>query len=132
MNKKILTVTVIVVILLAIIGTVLYLYNRNASYEEYIQPDNSHVSIIQGSDGTAYVSGYSGDTNDESDYTKVLKVFAGLGYNGGVIHNTYETIGEGDVPQIVIDNGAEDWYTVLSDDGAHNAIVINGEVLVDN
>lgn len=124
MNKKII---VIGVSCFAIVGIVIWFCVTTKikhRYEDYVEPDMSPYSYMDGD--TFYLA------NSESDEeTMVATAFASRGLVGGLARTSVDSYIDVDPPAIVQKYNVDYWYTIRTVNGVFNAVVVDGEVIIE-
>ena len=96
---------------------------------------SKYSELYNESETDVYVSKGSGDTvtivgNVAEDSERVVEYMSTKGYIVVFEKMTLDTIGEGEVPEIVSEYNVDEWYEMTTQDGIVYAIIINDEIIL--
>lgn len=124
MNKKILIASIVVFCVLFIGGLGMYMWSETNKFDDYDSISDEHYLYQE--NGNIYLYG-----NADEEETHVASMAAGLGYYGGIQKQTFEDVGEGDLPDILKEYPVSEWYVITTPVGIHYAVVYEGTVFID-
>lgn len=124
MNKKILTISLVVLVLLLLGVLGVYMITETNKFDDYNQVSDEHYLYKENNNIYLY-----GDADEEE--THVAQVAAGLEYFGGIQKQTFDDVGEGDLPNIVVKYNVSEWYVITTATGVHYAVIYEDTVFIE-
>lgn len=125
--KVVIPIIIIVILAIIIVGININGDSKRkwSKYSELHKENETDVYISKGISDTVTIVGSVAE-----DAERVVEYMATQGYVGGFEKMTLDTIGEGEIPEIVSEYNVDEWYEMTTQDGIVYAIIINDEIIL--